>query len=257
MKKIRLAHEIPYGAWEIKTTYQRNMFYAMAFMISFVIVIIFSFWLASKFIVKPVTETIHEEQIIEISTQFTNKPIVRLDDYSPTSSLRRIAQDLPRLAIPVPVADDVLLEEPEMTIPTKDQRHSLVDNQFGSRAPDDGEPGEFGVSRFGGTGQDTGERPDPEVYQFLHVRPEMITEYQPKYPEIARRLGFEGSVWIQVLIDTEGKVVEAGVFKSSEVDMLDQAALEVAHKNQFSPGIQNDRAVMVWVKYEVKFVLSE
>ena len=60
-----------------------------------------------------------------------------------------------------------------------------------------------------------------------------------------------------MLIDTEGNVVEAGIAKSSEIDMLDEAALEVAHKNRFSPGIQNDRAVMVWVKYEVKFVLAD
>lgn len=40
------------------------------------------------------------------------------------------------------------------------------------------------------------------------------------------------------------------------VEALDQAALDVAYKHVFSPGIQNGYPVACWVSYNVEFRLD-
>lgn len=257
MKQIRLTTCQPYGAWELKATYQRNMLYATAVMIGFLTIVTFSFWLYGQLVESPVVPTEIVKPVIEISSYFEDPPFVRPDNDPFPAPARPAVADLPPLVIPVPVPDEMLADDPEMTIPTNYERAALVDNRFGDGPPVGNDPNQLGQYRFGGTGDGLQPGLHPDSFQVLEDYPRMITEHQPTYPEIARRLGMEGSVWLQVLIDTEGRVVKAEILKTSEIGMLDESALEAAWKNRFSPGLQGNRAVACWVKYRVDFVLSE
>lgn len=257
MKKTRLSACNPYGAWEMKVTYQRNMLYATMVAIGLVAITTFSFWLYGQLAGSPAVERINPKQIVEIFSVLEDIPNIRPDEGAFPAAASQAVADLPPLAIPVPVPDELLADEPEMTIPTNYERDLIVDGLHRSGPPDGSEPGQIGEYGFGGRGDSLDPGPHPDSFQVLQIYPQMVSEHLPKYPEIARRLGLEGSVWLQVLIDTEGRVVKAEILKSSEIEMLDKAALEAAWKNRFSPGIQNNRAVLVWVKYKVEFVLSE
>jgi protein TonB len=57
------------------------------------------------------------------------------------------------------------------------------------------------------------------------VRAVAGTHTIPDYPELARRLGQEGTVEMRLSIAPDGTVVDAAVVQSSGSDMLDQAAI--------------------------------
>ncbi len=68
--------------------------------------------------------------------------------------------------------------------------------------------------------------------------------------------GIEGKVVVLVLVGQNGNVIDSRVARSSGTESLDEAALEWAYRNKFSPAIQNGRPVAVWATYEVEFVLE-
>ena len=90
----------------------------------------------------------------------------------------------------------------------------------------------------------------------MDSKPVALEEVRPDYPESARREGLEGTVWLRVLVDEKGSVVEAVVIKSVRED-LDQAALESAWKVRYTAPRSKGEAVPVWVVYSVTFQLNE
>jgi len=65
-----------------------------------------------------------------------------------------------------------------------------------------------------------------------------------KYPLEARRKHQQGAVRLRVVIDTDGRVAEISVAKSSGYESIDQAALSVTRKWRFQPQIDGGRPVM-------------
>lgn len=98
--------------------------------------------------------------------------------------------------------------------------------------------------------------PEPDEFVPVEVYPEMIRETKPQYPQEAVDNGWEGVVWVKVLVDKEGTVRRVELGKSSGYPCLDNAALEVAWQNLFKPGIHNGQPVAVWVSYKVLFSLA-
>jgi len=82
---------------------------------------------------------------------------------------------------------------------------------------------------------------------FIRVekKPKLVHEVMPAYPEMARAAGIEGKVVVSMVVDTLGNVASAEVYATSGNVMLDQAAVEAAHKCGFTPGYQRDRPVVV------------
>ncbi len=95
-----------------------------------------------------------------------------------------------------------------------------------------------------------------EVYDFIAVsdKPELLKKVAPAYPELARKAQVEGVVVVKILIDTNGDIEDAQIFKS--IPMLDRAAIDAAMKFKFTPGKQRDRFVKVWMKLPFKFNLK-
>jgi protein TonB len=99
----------------------------------------------------------------------------------------------------------------------------------------------------------------------LKVLPEYVGGYgalmndireNMRYPKSARRLGIEGVVYISMVIDPEGNIVEPRVLRGISQD-CDDVALEAVRKlKKFNPGRVKDRTVYVRFVLPIKFKLS-
>ncbi|MCD4716168.1 MAG: energy transducer TonB, partial [Desulfobacterales bacterium] len=78
----------------------------------------------------------------------------------------------------------------------------------------------------------------------------------PKYPKIARRRGYKGTVVLEVLVDRNGRVDDLRVSTSSGYKILDKAALASVKDWAFEPGMRGDQKVEMWVRVPVRFQLN-
>jgi len=76
-----------------------------------------------------------------------------------------------------------------------------------------------------------------------------------KYPEIAKRAGVEGKVFVQAFIDENGNVVEAKIIKGIGAG-CDEAALDAVKSTKFSPGKEKGKPVKVQVSIPIMFKLQ-
>lgn len=86
--------------------------------------------------------------------------------------------------------------------------------------------------------------------------PEPLYITKPKYPEIGRKAGMEGSVYLKLLLDTTGYVIDVKVVKSLN-PAFDGNAVKAARTWRFTPAKQRDKPVRVWLGYPVKFQLKD
>jgi protein TonB len=75
------------------------------------------------------------------------------------------------------------------------------------------------------------------------------------YPEIAKRAGVEGKVYILAFVDESGTVTKAQVLKGIGAG-CDEAALNAVLKTKFKPGKQRGKPVKVQVSIPVIFKLQ-
>lgn len=78
----------------------------------------------------------------------------------------------------------------------------------------------------------------------------------PAYPRLARRRGFEGTVFIDVFINTSGEVTKLKLAKSSGHTILDKAAMKSIRIWKFTPGSQSGKPAEMWVTIPVHFKLT-
>jgi len=72
-------------------------------------------------------------------------------------------------------------------------------------------------------------------------------------PAVTRETANPARVLVWVLIDTRGVVQKAQVKQSSGFAPLDRAALQVAARMKFTPALNGDQPVSVWVSVPVDF----
>jgi protein TonB len=78
----------------------------------------------------------------------------------------------------------------------------------------------------------------------------------PRYPRIARRKGYEGTVVLEVLVNAEGKVADCRIIRSCGHSVLDKAATKSIRNWLFEPGMRGEKKVEMWVKVPIKFQLK-
>jgi len=78
---------------------------------------------------------------------------------------------------------------------------------------------------------------------------------KPQYPAIARRMKLEGTVIVQVLVNSVGKPEVVRLEKSSGTAVLDQAALNAVQNWSFIPARQGNKTVPAWVDIPLRFHL--
>jgi len=87
----------------------------------------------------------------------------------------------------------------------------------------------------------------------IRNRLELQRALEREYPPLLRDAGIGGTVQVWFFIDEEGKVQNTLVNESSGHKALDDAALNVASIIQFSPALNRDKAVPVWISLPINF----
>ena len=73
------------------------------------------------------------------------------------------------------------------------------------------------------------------------------------YPPVLRDAGIGGTVLVWIFLDRNGVVQKAQVKTSSGYDAFDEAALRVAPQMEFTPALNRDQRVDVWIAIDLVF----
>lgn len=104
--------------------------------------------------------------------------------------------------------------------------------------------------------------PEPDPFEFVAVEqqpdPVNLSDIRSriKYPPILRDAGIEGTVFIKILVDKQGKPVKHLVVKSPH-ELLEEACVKEIYNLNFTPGIQAGKPIKVWVAIPFKFTLNK
>jgi TonB family protein len=84
--------------------------------------------------------------------------------------------------------------------------------------------------------------------------PKVLKKVMPAYPDSARKALVEGKVFARVLVGREGRVEHIDRIEGPQV--FHRVVAQAAKTWEFSPAVQNDRAVPVWVSLPFVFELE-
>ncbi len=87
----------------------------------------------------------------------------------------------------------------------------------------------------------------------LRNRSEVTGVLQREYPDELRAAGIGGTAVVYLYVDRNGEVGNVRTARSSGHEVLDAAALEVARSFQFTPALNRDQQVPVWIQIPVVF----
>ncbi|HEY4612798.1 MAG TPA: energy transducer TonB [Bacteroidota bacterium] len=76
------------------------------------------------------------------------------------------------------------------------------------------------------------------------------------YPEIAKRAGVEGTVFVEAFVDENGIVTKTSVVKGIGAG-CDEAAMKAVEKTKFKPGKQRGKSVKVRMSIPIRFRLQK
>jgi TonB family protein len=100
---------------------------------------------------------------------------------------------------------------------------------------------------------------DAPVFTPMTVRPQLVNTDEIQralvrsYPPALRDAGISGTPTIWFYINEEGAVLRTQLSKSSGHQALDEAALTVARMMRFSPALNRDQRVAVWVEIPIVY----
>lgn len=233
-----------YGAFELKRLYQK--YYSIGFAIS---VLILGLLIGAYIFI----QSISKDDENNISTV----RILKYTDLGPPPSLNDQTQQqlavtaptiAPNVGVPVPVPD---AEAPkEQTIATQ-QQMSQVSSPVG-----EGTGGNVQITKDLKVEQPTDQAPDINSFVAVEKEPVPVVTARPEYPDLAKRAGIEGTVYVKILVSKEGKPIKAVVIKSDS-EVFNQPAVNAAMKFVFTPAIQHKSPVMVWVVVPFRFKLNQ
>jgi protein TonB len=149
----------------------------------------------------------------------------------------------PTVGVPVPVPDAEV--SPEQTIATQ-QEMSAVQSPVGEGTGG----GEVHIE------QDISVEEPPAEFVPVEKQPVPVKTVQPEYPDIARRAGVEGKVWVKIWVDKEGKPRRADIIKS-DAEIFNEPAKAAAMQFLFTPAMMNNGPVAVWVSIPFVFKLNK
>jgi periplasmic protein TonB len=102
----------------------------------------------------------------------------------------------------------------------------------------------------------------PDVFERVEVSPQFeggekawgkYLEKNLNYPEEAQRLGAEGRIYVQFIVDTEGNISDAKVIKGVGFGLDEEALRVVKNAPKWKPGKQRGRPVKVKMVIPITF----
>jgi len=165
--------------------------------------------------------------------------VVQMEDIQQTEQIEKPPPP-PRPPIPVEVPNDEILEDDDLDL---DMSLDIDDIVFLPPPPPPADK----------------EEEEPEIFVIVEQSPELIgglagLQKKIKYPEIAKRAGVEGRVYIQFIVDQQGNVYDPIVTRGIGAG-CDEEAIRAILTAKFKPGKQRGKAVKVKMSLPITFKL--
>lgn len=183
-------------------------------------------------------QTSQDFQIVEEQTE-----IVQVEEIEQTRQIEKPPPP-PKPPAPVEVPDEEVDEEIELDLDMDfDITETVTDLPPPPPPPDEPEP----------------EPAEPEIFVIVENPPELIgglegLQERIQYPELARRAGIEGTVFVQFVVDEQGNVVDPVCVRDPGGQTCEEA-LRAVREAKFTPGRQRGKPVKVRFSLPVKFRL--
>lgn len=232
----------PIGAFELKRTYQRNMFLGVVS-----VLLLFALLIGSVALIRVLT-----------ATDATNAPTIiikSISELGPPPSVAKkqtqvkVTQEIapPSFALPEAVPDEEVVEDFRVV-----SQEQLAEISSPVLNDGDGSGGniivDIPVEEY---------IPSPDEFVPYEEAPVPLKLASATYPPMAKKAGIEGEVWVKVLVDKSGEVRDAVIYIESGSNAgFEEAALEAAKKGKWKPAMQNKQPVTVWAAYKIEFKLS-
>jgi periplasmic protein TonB len=156
-----------------------------------------------------------------------------------------------RLENPKLAVQQAMLDAPDVNITSE------IGDPLGKLGPLSGGPGgPFGIGDGTGQGIGKGSGNGAVSYQSLGItqEPILLHSEEPEYSEEARKARAQGSVWLAIEIDTNGRVASVRILKSLGLG-LDEKAKEAVLKWRFRPAMAGGRPVTAPAQVTMTFHL--
>jgi len=244
-----LSYDTPYGAFELKRSYQKHLGMGIVFSGLFFLVVMGLVMLYTFITTRPV-EAVKVYTIKTISELGAPPSISQTQAPQLAVAQPKVGAVAPKVGIPKAVPDEQAPEE--VTIATQAELGQISDLKV-TDVLGMGEGGDS-IAIVIPEGEYL---PAPDEFVPREEEPVPIKFVQPPYPELARQAGFEAIVWVKALVDKNGKVRDAMIAKASGLNAgFEEEALEAAYENIYKPAISNGQPIAVWVVYKVEFTLK-
>jgi len=76
---------------------------------------------------------------------------------------------------------------------------------------------------------------------------------EPDYPPEELKLGIEGNVTVELLVNENGRVETATVLSSLGPESFEEASLVAVRQFVFQPPVENGQRTSMWIKFLIKF----
>jgi protein TonB len=178
-------------------------------------------------------------------------PSLRADDVSIATQQLEAIELPPEVEIPPPPEQIARPATPVIGDATIDEDITIAATTFEATPIENLPPPPAGA-----TSDDISRAP---VFTPYTVRPslrntsEVERALQRNYPPLLRDAGIGGKVVMWFFIDEDGNVIRTQLFEGSGYDALDEAAGKVASVMRFSPALNRDKKVQVWVQIPITF----
>ena len=177
-------------------------------------------------------------------------PTLTAEDVSFTAAELETIELPPEIEIPPPPEQIARPATPVISTATVDEDITIAPTTFEENPVEDLPPPPT---------EETTDISAAPVFTPMTVKPELkntrevIAAMMRAYPPILKDAGIGGQALVWFFIDEQGRVLDKRIFRSSGHEQLDEAALEVAGVYQFTPALNRDKVVKVWLQIPITF----
>ncbi len=170
----------------------------------------------------------------------TEQEVVQMEEILQTKQIEKPPPP-PKPPVPIEVPDDEVLEDEDLDLDVSLELDEEIINLPPPPAEEE-------------------EEEEPEIFMIVEDMPELIgglgsIQKKIKYPEIAKKAGVEGRVFVQFVVNTDGSVVDPVVVRGIGAG-CDEEAVRAVATAKFKPGRQRGKPVPVKMSLPITFKLK-
>jgi periplasmic protein TonB len=174
---------------------------------------------------------------------FAGRSIELTPPPEPKKQEKQEAREMPPIFVPKPITDTLENKKPPITTTREEQKiTTIIDG--------------------GGGDDDTTEiirdviKPPLPIFKAAVRDPKFARSFQPDYPVGLLQREIEGSVTVRVLVDTEGRVRQVQVLRTTDPDFAKATERQALKAWRFKPATRDGRPVEDWQTLTVRFDIN-